>query len=86
MEEKNDSENNNNETINNDNITIRKVKQKYKVNFPIYSQIDLNFRFIHKDNNNSSEIDTRDKIIIDSIDLKESKITGYDIYSGLIEI
>jgi hypothetical protein len=86
MEEKNDSENNNNETINNDNIIIRKVKEKYKVNFPIYSQIDLNFRFIHKDNNNSSEIDTRDKIIIDSIDLKESKITGYDIYSGLIEI
>ena len=51
---------------NNDNIIIRKVKEKYKINFPIYSQIDLNFRFIHKDNNNS--LDTRDKIIIDSID------------------
>ena len=80
------SDNKNNENINNDNIIIRKVKEKYKVNFPIYSQIDLNFRFIHKDNNNSSEIDTRDKIIIDSIDLKESKITGFDIYSSLIEI
>ena len=78
------SDNKNNE--NNDNIIIRKVKEKYKVNFPIYSQIDLNFRFIHKDNNNSSEIDTRDKIIIDSINLKESKITGFDIYSSLIEI
>ena len=78
------SDNKNNE--NNDNIIIRKVKEKYKINFPIYSQIDLNFRFIHKDNNNSSEIDTRDKIIIDSINLKESKITGFDIYSSLIEI
>ena len=78
------SDNKNNE--NNDNIRIRKVKEKYKINFPIYSQIDLNFRFIHKDNNNSSKIDTRDKIIIDSINLKESKITGFDIYSSLIEI
>ena len=78
------SDNKNNE--NNNNIIIRKVKEKYKINFPIYSQIDLNFRFIHKDNNNSSEIDTRDKIIIDSINLKESKITGFDIYSSLIKI
>ncbi len=82
MEDNSDNKNNEN----NDNIRIRKVKEKYKINFPIYSQIDLNFRFIHKDNNNSSEIDTRDKIIIDSINLKESKITGFDIYSSLIEI
>ncbi len=82
MEDNSDNKNNEN----NDNIIIRKVKEKYKINFPIYSQIDLNFRFIHKDNNNSSEIDTRDKIIIDSINLKESKITGFDIYSSLIEI
>ena len=64
---------------------IFKIKEKYKKNFPIYSQIDSNFRFIHKDKNNASYIDSRDKIIIDSIDLKESKITGYDIYLGLIE-
>ena len=82
MEDNSDNKNNEN----NNNIIIRKVKEKYKINFPIYSQIDLNFRFIHKDNNNSSEIDTRDKIIIDSINLKESKITGFDIYSSLIEI
>ena len=28
---------------------IFKIKEKYKKNFPIYSQIDSNFRFIHKD-------------------------------------
>ncbi len=64
---------------------VFKIKEKYKKNFPIYSQIDSNFRFIHKDKNNSSYIDSRDKIIIDSIDLKECKISGYDIYLGLIE-
>ena len=42
MEDNSDNKNNEN----NDNIIIRKVKEKYKINFPIYSQIDLNYLFI----------------------------------------